>query len=40
MKILRWMSRHIRKDKFQNDCIQEKVGVIPIKKKIVEVKLR
>ena len=38
--MLRWMSGHIRKDKFQNDCIQEKVGVAPIEEKMTEVGLR
>ena len=34
------MSEHTRKDKFQNDCIKEKVGVAPIKKKMTEMILR
>ena len=37
---MRWMSRHIRKDKLQNDCIGEKVGVEPIEKMMTETRLR
>ena len=33
MTMLKWISGHIRKDKFQNDYIWKKVGVAPIEEK-------
>ena len=33
------MSVHIRKYKLWNDCIREKVGVAPIKKKMTKARL-
>ena len=40
MRMLRWMSGHTRKDKLQNNCIREKIGVAPIEKKKMEMRLR
>ena len=40
MKILKWMSRYIRKDKLRNDCIREKVGVALIEEKMTKTRLR
>ena len=40
MRMLRYMSGYKRKDKFQNDCIQEKVGVVLIKEKMMEARLQ
>ena len=39
MKMLIWMSGYTRKDKLQNDYIQEKVGVVPIEEKMTETRL-
>ena len=39
-RILRWMSRHTRKDKLQNSYIWNRVGVAPIEEKIIETRLR
>ena len=39
IKMLRQMSEYIKKDKLQNDYIQEKVGVVPIEKKMTEAGL-
>ena len=38
--MLRWMSGHTKKDKFQNGYIQNKVEVTPIEEKITETRLR
>ena len=40
MWMLKWMSRHTRKDKFRNDYIQKKVGVTLIEEKMTEARLR
>ena len=40
MRMLRWMSRHIRKDKLRNGYIRDKVGVAPIDEKMIETRLR
>ena len=40
MKMLRWMSGHIGKNKFRNDCIQKKVDISPIEKKMTDDRLR
>ena len=34
------MSWHIRNDKLQNNCIWEKIGVVSIKEKMMETRLR
>ena len=39
IRMLRWMSRHTRKDKIQNDCIWEKVGVALIQEKMTKIEL-
>ena len=40
MRILRWMSRHTKKDKFWNGYIQEKVRVVPIEENMIKIRLR
>ena len=40
MRMLRWMCGHIRKDKIRNEIIRNKVGVVPIKEKMKETRLR
>lgn len=40
MRILHWISSHIRQDKIMNQCITEKVEVAPIVKKMVGYHLR
>ena len=40
MRMLRWMRGYIRKDKIRNEVICNKVGVVPIKEKMRETKLR
>ena len=39
MKILRQMSKYIRKHKIHNDYIKEKLGVAPIEKKMIKTQL-
>ena len=39
MRQLIQMSRHIRNDKIQNDCIQEKVDVALIEEKMMDTQL-
>jgi hypothetical protein len=40
MRMLRWMCGHTRRDRFQNDDIRDRVGVAPIKEKLVQHRLR
>ena len=40
MRMLNWMSEHIRLDRIRNECIREKVGITLIVEKIVESCLR
>ena len=40
MRMLRQMSGNTRKDKLQNKYIWEKVGVTPIKEKMIETRLQ
>ncbi len=40
MRMLRWMSSHIRLDKVCNESIIEKVGVMPNEDKLMERRLR
>ena len=40
MRMLHWMSGHIRQDRIRNECIREKVRVTPIAEKMVESHLR
>ena len=39
IRMLIWMTGHIRKDKLQNDYIRKKVRVTPIEKKMTETRL-
>ena len=39
MRILRWISEHIKKDKLQNSYIRHKVRVAPIEEKMTETRL-
>ncbi|EMS57362.1 Retrovirus-related Pol polyprotein LINE-1 [Triticum urartu] len=40
MRMLRWMCGHMRKDRFRNDDIRDRVGVAPIEEKLVQHRLR
>ena len=40
MKMLRWMSKYTKKDKFWNDYIREKIATAPIVKKMTKTRLR
>ncbi len=40
MRILRWMSCHIRLDKVHNESIKENVGIVSIEDKLREGRLR
>ena len=40
MRISHWISGHTRQDRIKNECIREKVGVVPIMAKMVERCLR
>ena len=40
MKMLRWMSGYILKDRIHNDHISERVGVTPISEKMRDYRLR
>lgn len=40
MRMLRWLSGKIRRDKIRNDDIRENIGVAPIVEKMLENKLR
>lgn len=40
MRLLRWRSKHTRKDKIKNECIRGKVRVVPIEEKMVRSCLR
>ena len=40
MRMLRWMCGKTRKDRVRNEYIREWVGVVPIKDKLREIRLR
>jgi hypothetical protein len=40
MRMLRWICGHTRRDRVRNDDIRERVGVAPVKKKLVQHHLR
>ena len=40
MRMLRWICRHIRMDRVRNDDIRDRLGVVPIKEKLVQHRLR
>ena len=40
IRMLKQISEYIRNDKFWNSYIQEKVEVVPIEEKMIEIRLR
>ena len=40
MRLLRWIYSHIRRDRVQNGDIRDRLGVAPIKEKLVQHRLR
>jgi hypothetical protein len=40
MRMLRWICGHIRMDRVRNDDIRDRLGVAPIKEKLVQYQLR
>lgn len=40
MRMLCWMSEHIRQDRIRNECTSDKVRVAPIQEKMVESRFK
>jgi hypothetical protein len=40
MRMLRWICGNTRRDRIQNDDIRERLGVTPVKEKLVQHRLK